>query len=231
MMITFSDEDRQRAFDLISDHFYNHNFGQMSKSDLDLLMFHIYITRLMEEARDSNGNIDYRKCSDYVISKQLGITQQRVRNLKVKERLVYESEYDWEAEFKNVLQNARYDETSRKIIISIPDPNLYLEIQNYLEEQGGYIEKQLNSKLLQIRVEYFLQLAIHQEPVENQERIERTIRQQLNQNNEDEDITGITLSKALDTTEQIVDLLSTIMTLVEPSNYLFAALRTLLTRK
>lgn len=54
-------------------------------------------------------------------------------------------------------------------MISIPDPNLFYEIQNFLEEQGAYIDKQLNSKLLVIREEYFadLLLPLSQTAIEN----------------------------------------------------------------
>lgn len=45
-------------------------------------------------------------------------------------------------------------------IVNISDPNLYLDIQNFIEEKGVVVEKQLNSKLLQIRAEYYIDLVI-----------------------------------------------------------------------
>ena len=45
-----------------------------------------------------------------------------------------------------------------KIKINIPDKNLYNEIKNAIEFNGGYIEKQLNSNLLQIPVKYYIDL-------------------------------------------------------------------------
>ena len=62
----------------------------------------------------------------------------------------------WIFAFATLSKNARFDESTHKITVSIPDPNLFYEIQNYLEESGAYIEVQLNSKILQIRAEYFL---------------------------------------------------------------------------
>lgn len=59
-----------------------------------------------------------------------------------------------------MLKNARFDKESQKVVISIPDPNLLIEIQNYVEKHGGYIATQFNRKLLQIRIEYFIELAV-----------------------------------------------------------------------
>ena len=38
-----------------------------------------------------------------------------------------------------------------------------LEIKNFIEDNGGYVESQLNGKILQIRIEYFLDLAIEED--------------------------------------------------------------------
>ena len=89
--IEFSNEEKCKYFDEIVKHFYQKNFGSLSKTDMDILMFHIYIEHLIGEiCIDNDDNtIDYTLCSDYVISRQLGITQQRVRSLKVRSELAY----------------------------------------------------------------------------------------------------------------------------------------------
>lgn len=228
--MNFLEKEKVKAFDEIAERFYKRNFGQMSKADTELLMFHIYMKNLMTKSRNKDGNVDFNKCSDYIISKELGITQQRVRNLKVKEQLVYGEEIDWKEELKSLLQNARYDEATKKVIISIPDPNLYLEIQNYLEEQGGFIEKQLNSKLLQMRIEYFLQLAIAEEPEENRKKIERRIKKELAGNNAKEDIEkGQGIGKVLIShSADIAKVAGLILPIVSPSNTIFQTLAGLL---
>ena len=103
-------------FDEIACHFYSHNFGQTSKTDLDLLMFHFYYEKMRSIFTDSEGGLDYTQCSDYKISKELRITQQRVRNLKVKNQLIYppEEELDWIKEFAKLTKNARYDHVTKK---------------------------------------------------------------------------------------------------------------------
>lgn len=157
----FSDDEKVAYFDEIANHYYNINFGQVSKSDMELMMFHFYVEKLMPMYTKDNEKADYIKCSDYNISKQLGITQQRVRNLKIKNRLAYPIEdYKWDKELADLMDYARYDSVSKKVTLNIPDPNLYIEIQNFIEEKHDYVEIQLNSKILQLRVEYFIELAI-----------------------------------------------------------------------
>ncbi len=185
-MISFTDEEKINAFDEIASCFYEKNFGQMTKADIELMMFHFYLEKKVFENTASDGTLDYNECSDYKISKELGITQQRVRNLKVRKQLVYPIEFTWETAFAGLIKNARYDYTSKKVIINIPDPNLYLEIQNYLEEKGSYIEKQLNSKVMKFRVEYFIDLCLLSEPEENKKRIIKSIRSQLKESDKND---------------------------------------------
>lgn len=78
--ILFLDEkSKAEAFDKIAEHFCRKNFGTMSKTDMETLMFSIYIERIL--------NIDdtkYAEYSDYTLAKELGISQAKVSNLKVR---------------------------------------------------------------------------------------------------------------------------------------------------
>lgn len=74
--MVFSTEEKANMFDQIAGHFYSRNFGQTSKTDLEVLMFNFYL-RQMERTHPHALNLDY------LISKELGITQQRVRNLRL----------------------------------------------------------------------------------------------------------------------------------------------------
>ena len=56
-------------------------------------------------------------------------------------------------------------------MINIPDPNLFIEIQNFIEDQGAYVEKQLNSKILQLRIEYYIDLIVALEPDTSRKKI------------------------------------------------------------
>lgn len=156
--VQFTEKEKAAHFDELAMHFYEQNFGTFSKSDTELLMFRFYLEKLIQTNQNDNGTIDYNKCSGYKISKDLGITQQRVRNLKVKNHLAKPIKFDWQKSLAGLLPNARHDKRTGKISIPIPDPILRLEIENYLNESGGFSEPCLKSDLLQIRPEYYIEL-------------------------------------------------------------------------
>ena len=231
----FNKDEKAEMFDEIASRYYNRNFGQMSKTDMDLLMFHFYIEKISSVSTSGDGTLDYLQCSDYKISKELGITQQRVRNLKVKNQLVYPSkeERDWKKEFAKLTENARYDQVSKKVIVNIPDPNLYLEIQNFIEEKGAFVEKQLNSKILQIRAEYYIDLVISLEPIDNRKKIIDELRKQLRSGgSEDAAFDETNIGKSLiDGAVNITTVAANLTTLVSPQNHIAAALFKLLTNR
>ncbi|WP_270326535.1 hypothetical protein [Enterococcus malodoratus] len=112
----------------------------------------------------------------------MGITQSRVRNLKIKKELVYpEQNYNWKEQFLNLISFAQYDEQTKKIIMNIPDPNLQIEIENHIEQRGLFIERQLNSKLLQIRVEYFIELVISLDENISQDKLVENMKAQISE--------------------------------------------------
>lgn len=151
LMKSLSAQEKAKLFDKIAENYYNVNFGSFNKSQIDLLMFSIYLDKLIE----SGQNFD-----DYEMSKQLGITQATVRQLKIKKQLIYPREYKWYDSFIEYSKNVVFDNSDR-IVISIPDPNVYLELQQEIEKLGGFVEVQLNSKLLKIPPGYFIELLLH----------------------------------------------------------------------
>ncbi len=182
----FTSEEKALLFDQLAERYYKKNFGQMSKSDIDLLMFHFYIDKMMDSFLSSDGSYDYNQCSDYRISKELGITQQRVRNLKIKNQLVYHDDIDWKSALARLTENARYDRVTGKIMLNIPDPNLYLEIQNFIEERGAFVEKQLNRKVLQLRAEYYIDLVVSIEPESSRKAIIKCLKDYFNKTGKDD---------------------------------------------
>lgn len=186
--MVFSDNEKISCFDRIASQFYSRNFGQMSKSDIELMMFDIFMKKMIEDNRDTNGTIDYSKCSDYRISQELGITQQKVKNLKVKSQLVYPVDYDWKLALAKLIKNARFDKQTQKVTLNIPDPNLYLEIRNFIEEQGAYVEVQLNSKILQLRAEDFVDLALALEPESNRQEIIKCFKKTFREHCKNDDV-------------------------------------------
>ena len=173
----FDDKSKIEAFDKIARNYYFCNFGSMQKSDFDTLMFSVFIERILDK-QEENPNA----YSDYTLSKILGITQQRINNLKIKKELKYPyNKFDWKKSFARLVKNARFE--NGKIKIYIPDPNLFLEIRNAIESEGGYIDVSLNSKLLQLEPEYYLWILRLIAPDDEKERYDAAITNQMEQNN------------------------------------------------
>lgn len=218
----FTFDEKIKAFDEIADRFYKSNFGQASKADFELLMFSILLKKIVSDNSNRDGVIDFNKCSDYQLSKILGITQQRVRNLKIKSQLVYPIKFDWQSALASLLENARFDPATQKIMLNIPDPNLFIEVQNYIEENGAYIEVQINKKILQMRVEYFIDLVISLEEETQRNKIVKEIKKRLKEANKDETKfvdkeIGKSLIKA---TVNITDIVANISSFISPGNIL-----------
>lgn len=152
-------EAKAEAFDRIAERFYCHNFGTLSKSDIDLLMFDILLERCIEECHKDDYLIDYNSVSDYKLARTLGITPQRVRNLKIKKEYVYPTDhFDWKKSFAKIIENEKnvHIVDNKTIKINIPDPNLFLAIQEEIEAEGGYLDIQLNSRLLSVPIDNFM---------------------------------------------------------------------------
>ena len=228
----FSDDEKIKMFDTIASKYFEANFGQTSKADIELLMFHFYIEKMISNNTDETGIIDFNACSDYKISKDLGITQQRVRNLKIKNQLVYPVEFDWEKALATLVKNARYDKASSKIVLHIPDPNLYLEIQNFIEEKGAFVEKQLNTKVLQLRAEYFIDLVVSLEPENSRKEIIKRLKKSFKDEGKDEKaFNEKCIGKSLlDMAINISTVVANVSSCISPSNFVGDSLFDLLCR-
>ena len=173
----FSKEDKAKAFDKIAEHYYDKNFGGMSKNDLELLMFSIYIEQILNQTEDN-----LKTYSDYTISKDLGIIESRVKTLKEKKQQKYPyKDFDWRKSFARLAKNATYD--NGKIKIELRDKNLYNEIKNVIENQGGFVEVQLNSTLLQVPSNYYIDFLCCIEEEENEKKIREKLQKTLKKNN------------------------------------------------
>ncbi len=157
----FYDESlKAKCFDQIATLFFDRNFGSSSKAEIDLLMFHILMEQLIEQ-NQKEGVLDYSKCSDYSMSKILGISESKIRNLKVKKNLVYPEKYNWIDSFASIVSDSKLTRThDNKVLITIPDPNVMIEVKNFLEENGDIVEKHLNSKILEIEIDYLFIFAL-----------------------------------------------------------------------
>ncbi|MBD3383984.1 hypothetical protein GF407_03570 [candidate division KSB1 bacterium] len=144
----FIEKNKEDAFDFIIEEYFKAGFGTLNKSEVDLLFF----SALMKYG-------ELEDTSDYAMSKLLQITQTRVRNFKVKDGLKY-SPIRQEKVEKEFLQKAEYArvEDDEKISIPIYDPNIYIELENLIEREKGYVEAQLNPKIFTIRIDQFIGL-------------------------------------------------------------------------
>lgn len=152
-------DSNQKAgmFDKIAENYYKCNFGTFNKSQMDLLMFSLFLDVL------ENNKERY---DDYTLSKQLGIMQPNVRQLRKKRQLIYKQNDKWYETFLEYNKNVEFDKSDR-IVINIRDPNVYLELEHAIEEIGGYVEIQLNPKLLKIPPGYYIELLIRIHQLEN----------------------------------------------------------------
>lgn len=159
-----TEKEKAEAFDLIASHYYLRNFGSISKTDLETLMFHLYLEQIKKNESDFNTY------SDYALSKTLGITQSKVQNLRVKNQLQYPDKgYDWKKELAKISGNVKIDDSY--CCLTVRDKNLLIEIQNYIEENGGFVDITLNAKLLKVKCETYIDLLTSIEGEEKQKQI------------------------------------------------------------
>lgn len=170
--LSFSEEEKIKAFDRLADCFLQCNFGSVGKSDIELLFFSI----VMEHLKKHQLSMD-----DYSVSNILGITQQRVRNLKVKNQLRNQYAYDWKADLAVCAKYARYSEDDENVIINLNDPVLSIEVQHFIERNGGFFDYSLNPKLLKMPTRDFAMLLVEIGISENEKNVLSALREKYQQ--------------------------------------------------
>lgn len=155
----FSPEEKIAIFNKIEQNYFIRNFGTMTKADWETLLFSEYI-----EHRIKN-NLPY---DDYSLSKILGITQARVRNLKERKELKYPFEsFNWQQALAESIKNAKYDPNDHYVKMIVPDVNVMNEVRNFIEVEGWFDECSLNRKLLRIPLECFVEIFYKSEMFES----------------------------------------------------------------
>lgn len=168
-----TDKTKAEAFDTIAEQFYFCNFGTMQKTDIETLLFSLYLDRILDQ---SEANME--EYSDYKLSKILGITQNRVGTLKERKQLKYPYEnFNWKESFKRIMEHARYEKG--RVKLNIPDRNLFIEVKNAIELHGGYIETQMSANLLQVSLEYYIDLILCVSDETNNEKIRKKLAEEL----------------------------------------------------
>lgn len=164
-MNNFTDKEKIENFDLIYQSvFVDKKFDSFNKSDMQVLLFKFYIENLEKTHNLSN-------ISNYYISNELGITQQKARQLRIKKQIIYGKKYNIGEELSKLADYAIYSKTDELVQLHMNDPNLLIEIENYLEANHQFTIKSLNSQLLQIKIQYFIGLLLNFEVKENKNQI------------------------------------------------------------
>ena len=93
-----------------------------------------------------NNPQDFAVKTKREMAKELGLTQEKIRQLKIKKQARYPVPFDWKKSLLSIRNNIRYEDG--KIMIPMRDPNLYIEICNFIEENGGYIDVQRSGNVI-----------------------------------------------------------------------------------
>lgn len=216
-LIFFDADVKARAFDEIAKLFYDKNFSSATKTEIELLMFSIYMNATIDMCKREDGTIDYNTCSDYEMGRELGVPQEKVRALKIKKQARYPVNFDWRNSLLSIKETIRYDEGKGKIIIPTRDPNLYNEIRNYIENHGGYIEIQRSGNVVQIRPEHFFLLMYEGMDEKEQKNCRKELERQLHLRNKE---------NTLPASENIMDIVKRVGTLGKVSLEILSALST-----
>ena len=151
--MNFSPEEKCAIFDKIAECYFERNFGSMSKTDFETLLFSEYLNQCMKYGYPQD---------DYSLSKKLGITQSRIRSLKERKELKYPYiEAKWQEAFAEAVKNAKCDENDHYVKMIIQDINVMHEVRNFIESAGWYDECSLNKKLLRIPLDCFTEICLH----------------------------------------------------------------------
>lgn len=170
-MLDFTNEEKIAGFDRLAECFFNNNFGTVSKADIELIMFALILKHL---------SIHEQPQDDYAISNQLGITQQRVRNLKVKCQIRREySGKDWKQQLAELNKEAIYTDDDKMVTICLDDPCLQIEIQHYIESHGGFVDFKLNPKLLTMPTRNYAAMMINLGMEKNEKVIINALRESI----------------------------------------------------
>ncbi len=153
--MSFSPEEKIAIFDKIEENYFVRNFGSMTKSDFETLLFSEYIEHRIKNKLPFD---------DYSLSKELGITQTKIRALKERKELKYPyKNFTWQTAFAESVRNAKVDPNDYYVKMIIQDINVMNEVRNFIEVNGWYDECSLNKKLLRIPLDCFVEICYKSE--------------------------------------------------------------------
>lgn len=148
--------------DLVKDlclKYFNRNFGSISKSEIDLLMFHYYLKqKRINISRNDSHSSNNKDPSDYELSKELGISQSRVRSFKSKDYLQNGDCRDWKQCLVYSIEHAEFVKANDNVELLITDVIVMMELRNFLEQMNLIDEYVLNPKVFKCSVDVFIKV-------------------------------------------------------------------------
>lgn len=102
----FDPQQALEYFQEIASKYYDRNFGTISKSELDLLMFQIFDEAALED--------DPQEWTDYKVARQLALTPQRVQNMRTRIALKSDEDVDLEKILLDIVEHESYRIIDRK---------------------------------------------------------------------------------------------------------------------
>ena len=130
--------------------YLNRGFGSMNKNDFEVWIFNEW--RKLQD----------KDLSDYQISKELKISETKVKRLKYEADLKYSSDNNDEKlqeHFFELLKNAKYKECkneNNKIQFAVKDKLLRGYISDCLEKDGRFMDSSFNSNIVSIHISDFI---------------------------------------------------------------------------
>lgn len=191
----FGDEP---SFIRIAKHYYNKNFGTMSKSDFELLMFTILYEKLESEPK-LNGTV-----SDVSLAFLLGISVQRVDGLIERMTLKRSEDYlanrPWRQTLSDLIQKkaVTYDESSRSIYIIVNDVLVFYKAIEFLKREEIPYQETTKPRGLILSEAAFAALAYECcEDVAKKNSFKDSVNRYLTEQNIDELLNGQSMGKIL----------------------------------
>lgn len=164
---------------------FTRRFGSFNKTDYEVLMFTIYLDSLPVD----------KQIFDYIISKDLGITETKVRSLRIKSQLLYPKELDWKGILSKAIKNGRYSEVDNMITISIEDPSCLNRVRFEVEAAYGTVDLTNNKKQLKLPIESVISLALEIDSESEKDILTRLNEEWKKQNKQHKQISRESLGK------------------------------------
>lgn len=131
------------------EHYLSGSFGSMSKSETEILIFHLLLKH-------------FENSSNYEISNLLKISETKVKNLTLNAHLRYGRNN------KDILKkimlricdtlDVNFDENIGEIKFSVENPVEKRELVNEIKKLGSYADFSFNNEILKIKINVFLKL-------------------------------------------------------------------------